>query len=87
MIEWRDDGAARAHGETAAIVAVFAAGNGRHAGVVRGGVSRKFAPILQPGAQAQVVWHAWLEEHLARSLWSRCAAARARWAIGWRRPG
>ena len=67
MIEWRDEGAVlavRAHGETSAIVEVFTAAHGRHAGVVRGGVSRKLAPTLQPGAQVQVVWQARLDEHL-----------------------
>ena len=67
MIEWRDEGAVlavRAHGETSAIVEVFTAAHGRHAGVVRGGVSRKLAATLQPGAQVQVVWQARLDEHL-----------------------
>ncbi len=67
MIEWRDEGAVlavRTHGETSAIVEVFTAEHGRHAGVVRGGVSRKLAPVLQPGAQVQVVWTARLDEHL-----------------------
>ena len=67
MIEWRDEGAVlavRQHGETSAIVEVFTATHGRHAGVVRGGVSRKMAPTLQPGAQVQVVWAARLDEHL-----------------------
>jgi DNA repair protein RecO (recombination protein O) len=67
MIEWRDEGAVlsvRQHGETSAIVEVFTAVHGRHAGVVRGGVSRRLAPLLQPGAQIEVVWKARLDEHL-----------------------
>lgn len=67
MIEWRDQGAilkVRKHGETSAIVEVFTATQGRAAGVVRGGTSRKTAPILQPGAQVDVVWKARLEDHL-----------------------
>jgi len=67
MIEWRDEGAllkVRKHGETSVIIEVFTATHGRAAGVVRGGVSRKIAPILQPGAQLQVTWKARLEEHL-----------------------
>ena len=66
-MEWRDQGAllsVRCHGENAAIVEVFTAEHGRHAGVVRGGRSRKIAPILQPGAQLDVTWRARLEEHL-----------------------
>src|SRR6056297_2566464 len=67
MIEWRDQGAllsVRRHGESAAIVEVFTATHGRHAGVVRGGTSRRIAPILQPGAQLDVTWKARLDEHL-----------------------
>lgn len=67
MIEWRDEGvllAARGHGETSVIAEVFTPAHGRHAGVVRGGTSRKMAPALQPGAQLAVAWNARLEEHL-----------------------
>ncbi len=80
MIEWQDEGAvlsARGHGETAVIVDVLTAGHGRHAGVVRGGVSRKMAATLQPGMQVQVVWKARLDDHLgsytAEPLRSRAA--------------
>lgn len=67
MIEWRDEGAllkVRKHGESSAIIEVFTAAHGRAAGVVRGGASRKIAPLLQPGAQLDVTWKARLEEHL-----------------------
>ncbi|MEP5729080.1 MAG: DNA repair protein RecO [Sulfitobacter sp.] len=66
-MEWRDQGillSARRHGETSAIIEMFTPEQGRHAGVVRGGTSRKIAPILQPGAQLDVVWRARLEGHL-----------------------
>lgn len=66
-MEWRDQGtllSVRKHGETSVIIEVFTAEHGRHAGVVRGGVSRKIAPILQPGSQLDVVWRARLEEHI-----------------------
>jgi DNA repair protein RecO (recombination protein O) len=43
---------------------VFTAEHGRHAGVVRGGTSRRIAPILQPGAQLDVTWRARLDEHI-----------------------
>ncbi len=82
MIEWRDEGAVlkvRQHGESSAIVEVFTRSHGRHAGVVRGGASRKVAPILQPGAQLDVTWKARLDEHLGafviEPLRSRAAAA------------
>lgn len=67
MMEWRDEGAllsVRRHGESAAIIEVFTAAHGRHAGVVRGGTSRRIAPILQPGAQLDVTWRARLDEHI-----------------------
>ncbi|KAJ56922.1 DNA recombination protein RecO [Actibacterium mucosum KCTC 23349] len=66
-MEWRDEGsvlAVRPHGEHAAIVELFTAEHGRHVGVVRGGASRKMAPILQPGAQVQATWKARLEDHM-----------------------
>ncbi len=66
-MDWREDGcllAVRKHGENAAIIEVFTETHGRHAGVVRGGTSRKVAPILQPGAQLDLTWRARLEDHL-----------------------
>ena len=66
-MEWRDEGvvvAVRKHGETSAIIEVLTETHGRHAGVVRGGVSRKMTPVLQPGNQVSVEWRARLEEHL-----------------------
>lgn len=66
-MEWRDQGivlAVRPHGENAAIAEVFTPAHGRHAGVVRGGASRRLTPILQPGGQVDVTWRARLEDHL-----------------------
>jgi len=66
-MEWRDQGillSSRTHGETSAIIEVFTPERGRHAGVVRGGTSRKLAPVLQPGAQLDLAWRARLEDHL-----------------------
>jgi DNA repair protein RecO (recombination protein O) len=66
-MEWRDQGillSSRRHGETSAIIEVFTPTQGRHAGVVRGGSSRKIAPILQPGAQLDLTWRARLEDHI-----------------------
>jgi DNA repair protein RecO (recombination protein O) len=67
MMEWQDQGtllSVRPHGETSAIVEVFTVEHGRHAGVVRGGTSRRIAPILQPGAELAVVWRARLQDHI-----------------------
>lgn len=66
-MDWRDEGCiltVRAHGETAAIIEVFTAAHGRHAGVVRGGASRRMAAVLQPGSQVAVTWSARLSEHM-----------------------
>jgi DNA repair protein RecO (recombination protein O) len=80
-MDWRDEGAVlsvRRHGESAAILELFTESHGRHAGIVRGGASRKLAPILQPGAQLDVTWRARLDQHLGsytvEPLKSRAAA-------------
>ena len=82
MINWTDEGAilaARPFGENAVIIDVFSQEHGRHAGVVRGGASRKMAPTLQPGAQVSVTWKARLDKHLGsfavEPLRSRAAAS------------
>ncbi|MFG6564008.1 DNA repair protein RecO [Sulfitobacter sp. 1A13421] len=81
-MEWRDHGillSARRHGETSAIIEVFTPAQGRHAGIVRGGTSRKIAPSLQPGAQLDLAWRARLEDHIGaftvEPLRSRAAVA------------
>lgn len=66
-MDWRDRGivlGTRRHGETSVIAEVLTPARGRHAGIVRGGVSRKMAPVLQPGSEIDVTWRARLEEHL-----------------------
>lgn len=83
-MEWRDQGillSSRRHGETSAIIEMFTPEQGRHLGVLRGGTSRKIAPILQPGAQLDVAWRARLEDHIGsyavEPVRSRAAAAMA----------
>jgi DNA repair protein RecO (recombination protein O) len=66
-MDWQDRGTiltVRPHGETSAIVEIFTEAHGRHAGVVRGGVSRKLAPHLLPGSSVAAVWRARLEDHI-----------------------
>jgi len=66
-MDWRDQGillSVRPHGETSAIIDVLTRSHGRHAGVLRGGVSRRMTPILQPGAELDVTWRARLEAHI-----------------------
>lgn len=66
-MDWRADGillATRRHGESAAILDVFTAEQGRYLGVLKGGASRKMAPLLQPGAQLDATWRARLDAHI-----------------------
>lgn len=66
-MDWREEGtllAVRPHGEHAAIIEVFTRDHGRHAGVVRGGTSRRMAPVLQPGAVLDLAWRARLDSHI-----------------------
>jgi DNA repair protein RecO (recombination protein O) len=87
-MEWRDEGlliSSRMHGETSAIIQVFTAAHGRHAGVVRGGASRRMAAVLQPGTQVQVAWSARLDSHIGtytvEPLQSRAAILNDRIAL------
>jgi DNA repair protein RecO (recombination protein O) len=77
-MEWSDDAivlSSRAHGETGAILELLTRDHGRHAGLVRGGASRRIKPALQPGNSVHVQWRARLEEHLGSFT---CELARAR---------
>jgi len=77
-MEWSDDAivlSSRAHGETSAILELLTREHGRHAGLVRGGASRRVKPALQPGNSVHVQWRARLEEHLGSFT---CELARAR---------
>jgi len=68
-LEWQDEGVllrVRPHGETDAIASAFTFANGRHAGLVRGGVGRKARPMLQPGNRVQIVWKARLADQLGQ---------------------
>lgn len=66
-MDWSSQGvivSVRKYGENSVIIDAFTPDRGRHAGVVRGGASRKMAATLQPGSQVQLEWRARLEEHL-----------------------
>jgi len=66
-MQWAADGyvlSVKSHGETSAIINVLTKEKGRHAGIVRGGRSRRLRPVLQPGNQVTVNWNARLSEHL-----------------------
>ena len=77
-MEWSDDAivlSSRPHGETGAVLELLTRDHGRHAGLVRGGASRRIKPGLQPGNSVHVQWRARLEEHLGSFT---CELARAR---------
>ncbi|MBE0454807.1 DNA repair protein RecO [Roseovarius autotrophicus] len=82
-MEWRDQGillGLRPHGEGSVILEVFTETRGRHAGLVKGGASRRMTPALQPGAQVDLEWRARLEDHLGTF---RVEPIRSRaWAMG-----
>lgn len=66
-MDWQGEGivlGVRKHGETSAVVDLFSHAQGRHAGLVRGGISRKYRPVLQPGNTVLVEWRARMAEHL-----------------------
>lgn len=66
-MDWTEDGfilAVKPHGETSAIINILTKSRGRHAGLVRGGRSRRMRPVLQPGNKITAKWHARLSEHL-----------------------
>jgi len=54
----------RRHGETSLIIEVMTAERGRWLGLVRGGRSRRFKAVLQPGNSVLATWRARLDEHL-----------------------
>jgi DNA repair protein RecO (recombination protein O) len=77
-MEWSDDAivlSSRPHGENGLVLELLARDHGRHAGLVRGGASRRIKPALQPGNSVHVHWRARLEEHLGSFT---CELARAR---------
>jgi DNA repair protein RecO (recombination protein O) len=66
-MQWSDDGlvlGARRHGESSAILELMTRDHGRHLGLVRGGRSKRLAPVLQAGNSVHAVWRARLDEHL-----------------------
>ena len=66
-MDWSDDGivlAARRHGESSAVVQLLTRGQGRHAGLARGGAGSRGRGIYQPGNLVAARWRARLPEHL-----------------------
>ena len=80
-MDWTDTGivlSARRHGETSAVVHLFTAHHGRHAGLVRGGAGRRARGVLQPGNEVQATWRARLSEQLG---WFTLELVHARTAL------
>lgn len=66
-MEWMDHGivlSARRYGESSVVLSVLTEAHGQHAGLVRGGQSRRRRGVLEPGNLVAVIWRARLEEHL-----------------------
>ncbi|MDE0046831.1 MAG: DNA repair protein RecO [bacterium] len=66
-MEWHDRAivlGVRPHGEASVIASLLTTGHGRHAGLVRGGRSRRHAGVLQTGNIVAARWRARLPDHL-----------------------
>lgn len=66
-VSWEDQGiiiAVRPFGEYDAIATLLAEGQGRHAGIVKGGAGKTARSLLQPGNLAKAWWRARLDEQL-----------------------
>ncbi len=66
-MDWTDQGivlSARRHGESSVVLSLLTQAHGRHAGLVRGGQSRKRRGVLETGNLVSAAWRARLEEHL-----------------------
>jgi DNA repair protein RecO (recombination protein O) len=66
-MEWSDHGvilSARKHGEGSLIVQLLTERHGRHAGLVRGGTSKRSRGVYLPGNTVSANWRARLADHL-----------------------
>lgn len=66
-MEWNDEGivlSVRPLGESSTVLECLTRDYGRHAGLVRGGASRRLRGVLQPGNTLRLHWRARLSEHL-----------------------
>jgi DNA repair protein RecO (recombination protein O) len=67
MLEWQDTAillGRRKYGETDVVITALTRAHGRHAGLVKGGISRRLRGGLEPGTIVTARWRARLEEHL-----------------------
>ncbi len=66
-VSWEDEGivvSVRRFGDYDAIASLMTGSQGRHVGLVKGGMGKKHRGILQPGNLVKASWRARLEEHL-----------------------
>jgi len=66
-MDWSDDAivlSTRRHGETSAIVTLLTRERGAHAGLVKGGFSKRNRSTIEPGNRVHATWRARLAEHL-----------------------
>ena len=81
-MEWTDEAiviGSRRHGETSSVMTVLSRAHGRHAGLVRGGSSKRARGALQPGNRLQVNWKARLSEQLGTFTWELQSSDGTRW--------
>lgn len=81
MIEWTADAivlAARPHGESAMVAELLTRAQGRCAGLVQAGQSKRMRAVLQPGNQVSATWRARLADHLGRFSLELTAARASR---------
>ena len=81
MPEWQADAiiiSVRPHGEGNAVVSLLTADYGRHAGLVRGGASKKMRGTVQPGNRVHASWRARLSEQLGQMQLELTQAVAAR---------
>ena len=79
-MHWTDDGivlSARPHGESSAVVQLLTRGQGRHAGLVRGGQGKRARGIYQPGNLVAARWSARLAEPLGHDTSCELVASHA----------
>ena len=84
MPEWQADAiiiSVRPHGEGNAVVSLLTADHGRHAGLVRGGGSKKMRGTVQPGNRVQASWRARLSEQLGQVQLELTQAVTARFLV------
>jgi DNA repair protein RecO (recombination protein O) len=66
-MDWQDDGivlSALRHGETSAVVRILTSEHGVHAGLVRGGFSKRQRSLIEPGNLVHATWRGRLAEQL-----------------------